>query len=193
CGFGSQKKFALEQATGDWVLSLDADERITENAKQEILKKVSEAKFDGFYFRRNNFILGKFIADAKPANLRLFKRSRAVFSPSLVHESVILTGRAGVIKEPIEHFSRNMADVASCLKSVNHYSSLSAQSLYLRGRRLNCFTAPLYIVGYPCYIFIRFAVVGGFFTGRTGFVLLFMRMLEGFLNYLKLWEIQNKK
>jgi len=193
-GFGPQKQFALEQAGGPWILSLDADERITERAQREIIAKIKSSEYDGFCFRRKSPVLGRFINDRKPRNLRLFRRDKGRFNRRRVHEAVEVQGRLGIMKETILHYSNNTRNITNFMKAANAYSTLSAQDLYERGRRLTPLTCPLYLLAYPAYLFLRLYIMQGHWRdGRSGFVSAFFRALEGCFSLIKLWELQRQK
>lgn len=190
-GFGPQKQYALEQTTCEWVLSLDADERITEKGREEIIGKIDSGGFDGFRFRLKNYVFNKFIYDSEPRNLRLFRKEAGKFSNSMVHESVIINGKIGVMVEPIIHYSKSTESIEKYINTLNFYSSLAAQNLYLKGRRINIFTIPVYLFLYPLYVFLRLLIFKGHWKdGSAGILLSLMRALEGFINYVKLWELQ---
>ena len=118
-GFGPQKQYALNQARSRWILSIDADERITAKGKKEILNEISSENFDGYYFRCKNLIFGKFICDSQPKNLRLFKRTKGSFSNARVHESVLLDGKIGTMEEPIIHYSRATRSISDYINTLN--------------------------------------------------------------------------
>jgi glycosyltransferase involved in cell wall biosynthesis len=192
-GFGPQKQYALKQAHNKWIFSIDADERITEKGKREILNKTLSDDFDGYYFRRRNFVFGKFINDFQPRNLRLFKRSKGRFSNARVHESVVLDGKIGTMQEPIIHYSRATRSISDYINTLNLYTSLSAQDLYSCGKRITILTIPIYFLLHPLYLFFRLLLLKGHWKdGATGVLLSFMRVLDGVINYIKLWEYQIK-
>ena len=97
-GFGAQKNRALSYASRDWVLSLDADERVTSELRSQIIKAMGSARENGFYLPRLSQFCGQFIKHSgwyPDYVLRLFKREKGLFSDDLVHESVILQGPSG--------------------------------------------------------------------------------------------------
>ena len=190
-GFGSQRQFALAQASGEWVFVLDADERVSDELKTEILEVVSVGTCDGFFLRRKNLVLGRFMLDRAARNLRLFRRAAGHFNPARVHESVVLSGRTGVLRVPLAHYSNGTSTVENFLRAANAYSTLSAQDLFERGRRLSWFTLPLYTCVYPACLFARLYIIKGHWVdGNSGFATSFFRALEGFFIYAKLWEIE---
>ena len=192
-GFGPQKQYALKLTHNDWILSIDADERITAEGRKEIMDKILSDDCDGYYFRRKNFVFGKFINDFQPKNLRLFKRTKGSFSNARVHESVLLDGKIGTMEEPIIHYSRATRSISDYINTLNLYTSLSAQDLYSRGKRITIFTIPIFFILHPFYLFFRLLLLKGHWKdGATGVLLSFMRALDGVINYIKLWEYQIK-
>jgi len=192
-GFGPQKQYALEQATGEWILVLDCDERITEKCKEEILKKISFHQYDGFYFLRKNMIFGKFISDYKPRALRLFRKRKGKFTDAGVHENVIVKGKIGVINEPIIHYSRSTENIENYIDTLNLYTLFSAQEMFTKGRKVSSFGFFLYFIIYPIYIFLRVFLFKKFYAkGIVGIVLATLRMFEGVIGYFKLWELSRK-
>jgi glycosyltransferase involved in cell wall biosynthesis len=192
-GFGPQKQYALKQAHNDWIFSIDADERLSAEGRKEIIDKILSDDCDGYYFRRKNFVFGKLINDFQPKNLRLFKRTKGKFSNARVHESVVLDGKIGTIEKPIIHYSRATRSISDYITTLNLYTSLSAQDLYSRGKRINILTIPIYFLLHPLYLFFRLLLLKGHWKdGSTGVLLSFMRVLDGVINYIKLWEYQIK-
>lgn len=192
-GFGPQKQYALEQSTSEWVLSLDADERITEKCREEIINMIEYKEFDGFYFKRRNLVFGRFIHDSKAENLRLFRRTKGQFSSAKVHESVIVDGKIGTMNEPIIHYSKTTQSVEDYIRSLNLYTTLSAQDLYSKGRRITVLTFIPYFFFHPLYVFCRFLLLRGHWRdGVSGLLMSLMRVLDTIANYIKLLEIQTR-
>ncbi|MBI5626082.1 MAG: glycosyltransferase family 2 protein, partial [Nitrosomonadales bacterium] len=107
-GFGPQKNRALGYASKDWVLSIDADERVTPELRDELIHAMNKGGAQGFYLPRLSQFCGKFIHHSgwyPDYVLRLFKRGAGKFSDSLVHESLLLTGRTTKLKNPLLHYS----------------------------------------------------------------------------------------
>jgi glycosyltransferase involved in cell wall biosynthesis len=137
-GFGIQKNRALGYATKDWVLSLDADERVTPELRAELIQAMREESAQGFYLPRLSQFCGRFVRHSgwyPDYVLRLFRRGAGSFSDSLVHETVLLTGRTVKLKNPLLHYSyRTTEDVE---RKVAHYSTAAARQMYQSGRRSN--------------------------------------------------------
>jgi glycosyltransferase involved in cell wall biosynthesis len=188
-GFAEQKAFALDLTKNQWVLSLDADERITENLKNEILYSNLE-KFDGFKIKRDNYFLGKLIRGCGWGNdyqIRLFKKAKTELTKRLVHEGFRVDGKIGNLNSPLLHYSyRNIYDA---INKINHYSTLEAIEKQNR-KKVNCFT----IVLTPVTAFIQHYILRkGFIDGIFGLLVSLMHALTKFQVQLKIWEIKNLK
>ena len=128
-GFAAQKNFAIEKASGDWVLLLDADERVSEALRREILAILERPKADGYFLRRHNQIFGRWMrhgANAHDLQLRLAKRSTAHFYGA-VHERIRLEGKTETLKNPLRHLSTET--ISEYMKKLNAYTELEAEIL----------------------------------------------------------------
>ncbi len=184
-GFGVQKNRALALATGDWVLSIDADERVTPELLAEIEATLALPHFDAYSFPRRSSYCGQIIRHSgwNPDRVtRLFKRGSATFSNDLVHEKLMTFGPIGELQCALDHESyRNLEDV---LHKANQYSSAGAASLHGRGHQASLGTA----VGHGLWAFVRtYFFRLGFLDGRLGFVLATSIAHETYFRYLKLW------
>ncbi len=187
-GWVDQKTFAHGLAANDWILSLDADERVTPELAAEIRALLaSEPARRGYRMPRVMFHLGKWIrtTDHFPDyQLRLYDRRAGRWEGDYVHESVKIDGPMGYLRGEIQHYS--YADLADQLNRLNHYSTLAAQKMYDRGRRTNLVEVALQ----PPAAFLRSYVLRrGFLDGGTGFVLSAVSAYSVFLKYAKLWEL----
>ena len=144
-GFGVQKNRAIDACSGDWVLSIDADERVPPELRDEIQTALDNSVFDVYEMPRSSYYCGRFMRHSGwwPDYVRrLFRRGTARFSPAPVHESLQTDRNVGRLRTPLEHWSfRTMEDV---LDKVNRYSSLSAPTVLQRGRRPTIMTAILH-------------------------------------------------
>jgi glycosyltransferase involved in cell wall biosynthesis len=135
-GFAAQKNFALEQATGDWVLSLDADEEVSPELREEILDVLARPPaHDGYAVPRKNIFWGQWVRRGglyPDWQVRLFRRSRARFVPRAVHESVQMEGSIGRLRGPLLH--RSYRDVSDFLARADRYSTLAADEWLASGR-----------------------------------------------------------
>ncbi|MCX7091680.1 MAG: glycosyltransferase family 2 protein [Legionellales bacterium] len=169
-GFGVQKQRALEKASGDWILNLDADEVITEALRDEILAAISRDQMSGFRVPIRMYFYGKALRfSAGPQrHVRLFKRLGARFSNDLVHEKILLpeNSQLGRLKNPILHHS--FRDVSHALAKMNLYSSYSAR-IRIDAKKRHTLTQTVLSslwMFFRCYILQR-----GFLDGKPGLVL----------------------
>lgn len=182
-GFGVQKNRAIAACSGDWVLSIDADERVPPKLRDEIQTALSNSAFDVYEIPRSSYYCGRFMRHSGwwPDHVRrLFRRGTARFSPVPVHESLETDRNVGRLHHPIEHWSyRTMEQV---LDKVNHYSSLSAPMVIQRGHRPTIMTAVLHGVS----AFIRTYILRrGFLDGSHGFMLAVSNAEGSYYRYIK--------
>lgn len=189
-GFGVQKNRALDYAGHDWVLSIDADERVTAALRTEIEKALQSSGADGYYCPRLSQFCGKFIRHSgwyPDYVLRLFRRDAGRFSESLVHESVLLTGRSAKLKNSLLHYSYLTA--ADVERKVEHYSAAAAQQMLQSGKQSNLAGALLSGV----WAFLRTYVLRlGVLDGLAGWHIACMNGRTTYLKYRKL-AVLNKE
>ncbi len=182
-GFGDQKNRAIEACNGQWVLSLDADERVPEKLRDEILFVLRDPAFDVYEIPRRSYYCGRLMRHSGwwPDHVRrLFRRGTARFSQAPVHESLETDRRVGRLLNPIEHWSfRSMEQV---LDKVNRYSSLSAPVVVARGRRPTIVTAVMH--GAAAF-FRTYVLKRGFLDGTHGFMLAVSNAEGSYYRYVK--------
>lgn len=168
-GYGAQKQRALKKATKDWVLNLDADEAVTPALQQEIIQAISSDSSDAYRIGiRMNFYNQPLNHSSSPKrHVRLFKRDQAYFSNDIVHEKIVLpnSARIGKLKNFLMHYSFN--DVSHVLYKINKYSSYSAKTYIIKGRKqgfIKTLVSSLWMF-FRCYI-----VQCGFLDGKIGFL-----------------------
>ena len=191
-GFGPQKNRALNLATQDWVLSIDADERVTPELKQEILATMASANAaDCYAIPRSSWYCGRFMKHSGwyPDYVdRLFKRGSAKFSDHLVHERLLPTGSSGKLKNHFLHYSYR--DFSQVLKKVDVYSSAAAQQAYKQGKKGGLGEALIH--GFWAF-FRTYVLRRGFLDGKHGLALAISNAATSYYKYLKLWQLHNKK
>jgi len=191
-GYAAQKNFALEQATGDWVLSLDADERVSDPLREEIrVTLAADPAAAGFRVPRQNFFQGAWVRHGgwyPDEQLRLFRRGRGAFTGSAVHESVRVDGPVARLAAPLVHQSyRGIADFVA---RANRYSELAARELATAGRGGSL--ADLLLR--PGWRFVSMYLLrGGFLDGWRGFVLAVLYAHYVFLRAAKVREIGHNR
>lgn len=186
-GFAGQKNSAIAKARHDWVLSVDADERVTPALREEIGRTLERPAHDGYYISRKNFFCGRWIRRCgwfPDYNLRLFRKDRGEFRERAVHEKVELRGRAGYLQEPLEHWTyRSLGDF---LRRMDRYSTLAAEEMDREGRRFR-----LLDLLRPSFTFLQMYLLrAGFLEGYAGFQLSLLYSFYTFAKYSKLRELQ---
>jgi len=209
-GFGPQKNRALDLAQGEWVLSIDADERVTPELAAEICRKIGIARGtdtgfdtgkasgtghgtapdpdarDAYEIPRLSEFCGRFIRHSgwwPDPVLRLFRRGMGRFTDAAVHEKVVPVNgwRAGRLNAHFIHYS--YPDLDALIAKSNRYSSDAATMMYARGKRASIFSA----LGHGFWTFIRIYLIRrGFLDGRQGVVLAVTAAAGSFSRYAKL-------
>lgn len=191
-GFSAQKQFAVEEAANDWIFSLDADERATEELHSE-LDKLGDPTNAGYTIPRLSFYLGRPIRHGNwypDRQLRFFDRSRARWKDVLIHESVeVNVGEAvGKLNNDILHYTfegiRHHADMIA-----NRYAPLSAAEMNSKGRKSSI---PKIVFAGPTAFLTTYVLKFGFLDGLPGFCIAIFAGYNAYLKHLLLWEIQNR-
>lgn len=186
-GYGPQKNVALSHARCDWVLSIDADERVTEALAREMRVAMQDGSFSAWQVPRLSRFCGRFMRHGgwypEPV-LRLFRRGQARFSDDLVHERVVASTPVGRLREPLMHYT--YADYSEVITKIDRYSTLGARQAFERGKR----ATPLTAVLHGLWAFIRTYVVrAGFLDGAQGFGVALMLAESSYYKYIKLWHL----
>lgn len=189
-GDGPQKNRALDEATCDWVLSLDADERVSDELREEIIDLLhNNPTHNAFSMPRKSSYCGQFMRHSgwwPDRIIRLFRRKEGRFSELRTHCSLQWKGSLGRLKSPIIHLS--IADIHEVLDKVNVYSSQGALTLSERGRKSSLSKA--IFKGFWAF-FRTYFIRLGILDGKLGFVLAISNAQETFYRYVKLWLLQN--
>jgi len=184
-GFGAQKNFALAQAAGDWVFSIDADERVTPALAGEIAQAMTDAKADGFEVPRLSSFCGRQMRHSgwyPDYVLRLFKRGKARFSDDLVHERVICDGKVERLRNDLLHAP--VAKLEDALSRMDRYSTSGAAMTVARGKRVSFSSG----ITHGLWSFFRTYILrGGFLDGREGFLLAVANAEGTYYRYMKAW------
>ncbi|RZU03037.1 glycosyltransferase family 2 protein [Rivibacter subsaxonicus] len=185
-GFGPQKNRALAAASGDWVFSIDADERASPELAASIRAAMAAAAGPASYkVSRLSSFCGEWIrhGDWYPDDvLRLFRRGSARFSDDLVHEQVLADGPVGRLDGELLHESQ--PSLESCLDKLNRYTSGRALQLHRAGRSGSLSKA----IAHGLWAFLRsYVFKRGFLDGRMGFVVAFSIAEGTYYRYLKIW------
>ena len=186
-GFARQKNFAIEQAAGEWILSLDADERVTPDLAARIRRIVAEGgPADGYRIPRRNIFWGAWVRHGglyPDYQLRLFRRAAGRFAEDSVHESVEVRGRVDTLAEPLTH--RSYRDLDDFVRRSNRYSTLAALDWRRRRRPVRARDLIVKPLGRFCTMYL---VRQGFLDGWRGLVLAVLYANYVFLRMAKAWE-----
>ena len=189
-GFGPQKNRALDLASEDWVLSLDADERLTPELRAEIKGVLDKPQTDCYAIPRLSWYCGRFMRHSgwTPDYVdRLFKRGSARFSTDLVHERLIPKGPVLRLKNQMLHYS--FMNLAQVQEKMERYSTASAQQAFARGKT----ASPLKAILHGAWSFFRTYILrAGFLDGPQGFSLALANAKGSYLRYIKLWRLIKK-
>jgi glycosyltransferase involved in cell wall biosynthesis len=196
-GFALQKQFAADEARHEWVFSLDADERVSEELRhsiEDILYTNEERLADGYRIARRSFYMGRWIRGGgwyPNCQLRLYRKSKGVWRGAHIHESVKMQegSRVETLAGDILHYS--IRDAAHHNRMIaERYAPLAARQMYEENRR----TSPLKIATAGAAAFLRsFILKGGFRDGLAGYAIARFAAHNAYLKHLLLWEMQNKK
>ena len=187
-GFGRQKQFAVEQARNDWVLCVDADERVSPALARSIQGALTAPAAPVYRMPRRNRFLGRWLAHGEGYpdwSPRLFNRLNARWSDDLVHEKVLFSVTPGTLGGDLMHDSFD--DLAAYLERQNRYTTLAARQAFEQGRGASV----LHLVLSPAVRFVKFYLVRlGFLDGLPGLVHISIGCMNSYLKYAKLIELR---
>ncbi len=192
-----QKNFGFEKATGDWILSVDADEEVSKELAGEI-KKVLSAKpsalsaINGFWLPRKNYIFGKWIEHNTgwypDYQLRLFRKGKGKYESKKVHQDLVILGETEKLKEHLIH--HNYDSVEQYIKKILIYAPNEAEGLLSDGYQFSYFD----VIRFPLADFLSwFFARKGYKDGFHGLILSMMQSFYHFLVFVFIWERQGFK
>jgi glycosyltransferase involved in cell wall biosynthesis len=188
-GYVAQKNFAASAASHDWILSLDADERVTPELASEI-RSLLEAgpACVGYRIPRVTWHLGRWIrtTDWYPDyQLRFYDRRAGEWTGKYVHETVKMSGAVGQLHGEFQHYSYR--DLSHHLATIDRYTTFAARQMFESGRRAGVFDLAVH----PPLAFLRnYVARAGFRDGAAGFIISSMNAYYVFMKFAKLWELQ---
>lgn len=190
-GFGIQKNRALALAAGQWVLSIDADERVTPELEVEIVEAIHSNKFDVYDLPRLSSYCGQYMHHSgwyPDRTSRLFKRGSAQFSNDVVHEKLLTAQPVGRLHTYLLHES--FTSLESVLDKANRYSTAGAQVMFASGKTASLGKA----LSHGFWAFFRTYILRlGFLDGRMGLVLAISNAEGTYYRYLKLWLMNRQR
>lgn len=189
--FHINKQIAIDAAKGDWILQLDADERVTPELGDEILKIVkSKTKFNGFWIPRKNFFLGRYLKKGgqyPDYTLRLYRKGKGRLPCKSVHEQAEVKGKIGYLKNDLLHLAD--PNFSRYLIRFNRYTSLLADELEEEKLKLGIFSGLNYLLIKPLkWFLLTFFRHKGFVDGFPGFVFSLFSGLRFAVGYTKYWK-----
>ncbi len=189
-GYGPQKNSAIQKCRNEWVLLLDADERLSAGSKELIAEVLKAPSADAYTFRRRNYLHGRWMKHSgywPDLQIRLVNRLHGSFDGT-IHERWVTEGPVKDLAVCIEHYA--FAGYSDMLKTLNEYSTVIAKELYASGRRVTFF-APVY---HGAGMFIKiYLIERGFLDGMDGLVTALTKAGGSFFKYAKLLELQREK
>lgn len=188
--FSQQRNFGLKKAKNDWVLFLDADERITSKLKQEIKRGIKDEEINGYYLLRQDIFLNKLLKHGETGKLKLLRlgQRKKGFWQRAVHETWVINEKTKTLKNPLIHYSHQ--NISSMLEKLNYYSTINANYLYQKKGKIS----PMEIIIYPSTKFIlNYLLKAGFLDGTRGLIFAIMMSFHSFLTRVKLYFLTHEK
>ncbi len=191
-GYGPQKNFGIDQAGSDWILVVDADERVTDGLRQEIQALLAggpPADIGGYEIPRRNYFYGKWIQGGglyPDYQLRLFRKTAGRYDDVRLHENFVLQGRRERLREPFIHYS--MPTVHHHIRKMMRYTTLGADEKLKRVTHISGWTIATHHIG---TVLKTLVTRGGYRDGVHGLVVAMFAGLHTFVKYAKAWERLN--
>jgi glycosyltransferase involved in cell wall biosynthesis len=188
-GYGLQKNFGIEQASGTWILIVDADERVTLDLKQEILEVIAGTRGEGvvaYELPRKNHYYGRWVRWAgqyPDYQIRLFKKGKAWYNDKKLHENLRVDGKISRLEHPLEHDS--YSSLSDWLKKLMTYSHLMAEEQFVSRNRVSGYD----LLVRPVSNFLKVYIFkSGCREGIRGMIISAFASLFTFLKYARMWE-----
>ena len=190
-GHIAQKNFAIDKSTNNWILSIDADERVTPELREEIIGVLKNPKADGYAIPRHVFYLGRWIDHSgwyPDSKIRLFHRDKGRWGGVNPHDTVIVKGKVTGLTSDLTHYSYD--DIADHVKTMNSFTSIAAIEYFNKGKKTNS----VEIISRSVFMFIKsYFIKQGFRDGFPGLVIAVTGACHVFIKYAKLWELSKKR
>ena len=184
----SQKNWAIPQASHDWVILIDADERITADLKMEMINVLDQdPTYCAFWIKRQNYFMGKkirFSGWQGDKVIRLFRKDKCVYEDKNVHAEMICDGEIGVLNEKLIHYT--FKDIKHYLEKWDRYTTGGANERFSKGESVNFY----HFVFKPIFRFFRdYFLKLGFLDGITGFIICILSSMSVFIRSLKIKDL----
>ncbi|MBD3401967.1 glycosyltransferase [candidate division GN15 bacterium] len=191
-GFGPAKQAGVDRATGEWVLSIDADEAVPADLAEEITRVIADPdSLDGYYLPRRTQFLGRWIGHCgwyPDYVLRLFRRERGRFDGAVVHEKVVVDGRVGRLKHDLLHYS--YPTLEEYFVKFNRYTTMGAEQAHAAGKRAGWFAIAIKPVA---TFFTHYVSRQGFRDGLEGFLISTLSSAAVLVKYAKLRHLRRQQ
>ncbi|HKZ35797.1 MAG TPA: glycosyltransferase family 2 protein [Patescibacteria group bacterium] len=189
--FHTNKQKAVDLATKDWILQLDADEQVSLELVSEVKTAInSDAKFAGYYLPRKNWFLSRFLTKGGQYPdyvIRLFKNGVGHFPQKSVHEQIVIDGPIGNLKNHLIHYADR--EFSRYLTRFNRYTDLESENLFRAGEKPHLGQAISYLIFKPVgWFLLTYFRHKGFVDGLPGFIFALMSSLRFPVTWFKLWE-----
>ncbi len=193
--FSGQRNLGIDRASGDWILQMDADERVTDGLKKKIAAILELGSgLSAFRFKRTNNFCGKFLTGGGEDShrpLRLFKKAKAKFSGS-IHEELIVDGDIGEIDAVMEHY--NFPDISHYIATQDFYTGIEAKYLYEKSGLIPEKKLRKELLFGPVKLFLKtYVKKKGFKDGIHGLVFAVLSAWRRFMIYAKYWESNRER
>jgi glycosyltransferase involved in cell wall biosynthesis len=192
-GYAAAKQFALEKVSNEWVLWLDADERVTPELAEELheIVRLKDDIYSGYEVARKAYFLGRWIKHCGwyPGYvLRFFKKGKVKFNTARVHEKIEYAGAIGRLKNHLIHYTDD--NLYHYFSKFNHYTTLAAQDVRESGKKYSLYD----VLVRPPFLFLKMYILRfGFLDGMQGLILSMLSAAYVFTKYVKLWELEHSK
>jgi len=193
--FHLNKQMAIDACASDWILQLDADEVVSPELRDEIITTIQDTNFNGFWIKRKNYFLGKFLSKGgvyPDPTIRLYRRGFAHLPCQDVHEQAVVKGPVSTLNFDLLHFAD--PTFSRYLLRNDRYTSLIASDLKKSGVKINCLNFFNYFIIKPIYwFFLAYFRHRGYVDGFPGFVFAWYSSLRFPIAYIKLHELNHAK
>jgi len=191
--FSNQRQFAIDMASNEWILSVDADERLSVELAKEIqaIQQQETIPYVAFDLKFKTFIQGKIMTSCgfgQESHVRLYNKKNVSYADTIVHEYLDIDGDIGKLKNHVFHYT--YADLHEHLEKLNRYTDLWSDDKASKGRRTTLFKI---LIQFPIKFTQFYLVKYGFIDGYQGFLFSFLHGVYGTMKYAKLFEKQNKR